>query len=245
MSTSGAWSERILRVTDYIQANLERELSPTELAQVAGFSAHHFHRVFRGMVGESVMGFIRRLRLERGAQRLKFGGSPVTDVALASGYGSHEAFTRAFRSRFGTSPSMFREQHRVSVAELEVQIVERAPSTCLTRRFVGDYGECARAWAELESIVAGHPELPPSGRSLGMAYDDPEVTAADQLRYDACLEFAPAPRRDAAPAGTTVRTIPGGRYAVATHRGPHETLTETYVALLGRWLPVDFKKVAA
>lgn len=71
-----AWVERILRVVDYIGSHLDDELDPKELAKIAGFSLHHFHRVFRGMLGESVMGFVRRLRLERAAMRLKFSDEP-------------------------------------------------------------------------------------------------------------------------------------------------------------------------
>ncbi|MEL6185057.1 MAG: helix-turn-helix transcriptional regulator, partial [Myxococcota bacterium] len=99
---SRPWADRVLDVLDEIHARLDDDtLEPAQLADHAGFSRHHFHRVFRGMTGESVMGLVRRLRMERAAQRLRFGDAPVTDVALASGYGSHEAFTRAFRDRFG------------------------------------------------------------------------------------------------------------------------------------------------
>jgi len=62
------------------------------------------HRIFRGVVGETVAEHIRRLRLERAAQRLKSGERPVTEIAFEAGYEAHEAFTRAFRARFGASP---------------------------------------------------------------------------------------------------------------------------------------------
>ena len=86
---------RILRVLVYIQGHLDDVISLDDLAAVAHFSPYYFHRVFRGMVGESVMGHVRRLRLERAAHRLKSGDHPVTRVAFEAGYETHEAFIRA------------------------------------------------------------------------------------------------------------------------------------------------------
>src|SRR5581483_703519 len=111
-NTERAYKERILRVLVYIQDHLDEAISLEELAALAHFSPHHFHRIFRGMVGESVMEHIRRLRLERAAHRLKFTDQPITRIAFEAGYETHEAFTRAFGAIFGTSPSHFREKHR-------------------------------------------------------------------------------------------------------------------------------------
>ena len=118
MKSSEQWVERILRVVDHIQANLDAELRPEELADIAGFSLHHFHRVFRGMLDESVMGFIRRLRLQRAAHQLEFGQAGITEVAFGAGYRSHEAFTRAFTAAFGKSPSRYRDEAVRAMADV-------------------------------------------------------------------------------------------------------------------------------
>ena len=64
-STLNDYKQRILRVLVHIQRNLDETTPLEELAAIAAFSPYHFHRVFRGMVGESVKEYIRRLRLER------------------------------------------------------------------------------------------------------------------------------------------------------------------------------------
>src|SRR5436190_9441013 len=110
--TEQTYKQRVLRVLVHIQQHLDDALDLDELATVAHFSPYHFHRVFRGMVGESVMEHVRRLRLERAAHRLKFGDQPVTRIAFDAGYETHEAFTRAFGAMFGESPSQFRTTHR-------------------------------------------------------------------------------------------------------------------------------------
>jgi AraC family transcriptional regulator len=66
----------------HTQNNLDRPLSLEELASIASFSPYHFHRIFRGIVGESVKEHVRRLRLERAAHRLRFTGQPVTEIAF-------------------------------------------------------------------------------------------------------------------------------------------------------------------
>ena len=81
-STLEDYKKRMLRVLVHIQQNLDEALSLEELAGIAYFSPYHFHRIFRGMLGESVKGHIRRLRLERAATRLKHGNIPVTHIAF-------------------------------------------------------------------------------------------------------------------------------------------------------------------
>jgi len=98
-------------VLAYVQAHLDEELTPRQLAVVACFSEHHFHRIFRAVVGESVMDHIRRLRLERAAFQLKTSRSSVFSVALDAGYGAQEAFTRIFQAYFGLAPRVFRQAH--------------------------------------------------------------------------------------------------------------------------------------
>src|SRR5262249_9589306 len=96
----------------HIQKNLDSPVSLEDLAAIASFSPFHFHRIFRGMVGESVKEHVRRLRLERAAHRLRFTGQPVTEIAFDAGYETPESFTRAFGGMFGEAPTAFRNSPR-------------------------------------------------------------------------------------------------------------------------------------
>ena len=90
-STAADYHERILRTLAHIQAHLDDALDLDGLARVACFSPYHFHRVFRGLVGEPVQEHVRRLRLERAAHRLKLQDNPVTDLAFeAPGRGRNQ-----------------------------------------------------------------------------------------------------------------------------------------------------------
>jgi AraC family transcriptional regulator len=76
------YEERILRVLVYLQRHLDRSPSLEDLAAVAHFSPFHFHRIFRGLTGESVQAHQRRLRLERAAGQLRQSADPVIRIAL-------------------------------------------------------------------------------------------------------------------------------------------------------------------
>jgi AraC family transcriptional regulator len=101
------YERRMNRVLDYIDNHLDAQLDLPLLADVANFSRYHFHRLFAAWIGETIGDYVRRRRLEVAAYKLSVGGT-VLDVALATGFGSGEAFARAFKSRFGCTPTEWR-----------------------------------------------------------------------------------------------------------------------------------------
>ena len=80
-----------------------------EMARAACFSRRQFHRLMLQVLGETPGTHQRRLRLDRAAWLLLTSRATVLDVALETGFENHETFTRAFRTRFGLTPSAFRE----------------------------------------------------------------------------------------------------------------------------------------
>jgi len=92
-----------------IEAHLFEPLSVAALADAVGLSPWHFSRAFSARLGESVMGYVRGRRLEAAAFRLSAANPPtLIDLAFDCGFESQEAFTRAFRRRFGQPPGQFR-----------------------------------------------------------------------------------------------------------------------------------------
>lgn len=91
-----------------VASSLDEALDLESLAAPACMAPLHFHRVFRGLVGETPLQLHRRLRLERAAWRLAQQPDTVLRIALDAGYETHEAFTRAFRDAYGRSLSEYR-----------------------------------------------------------------------------------------------------------------------------------------
>ena len=110
--------DRIEQVQRYISEHLDQSLNREVLADIAGFSIPHFHRVFTACTGESAINYVRRVRLLRAGQKLRMGAVDIMVVALAAGYESHTSFSKAFRKQFGISPSAFRKLNCASATVL-------------------------------------------------------------------------------------------------------------------------------
>src|ERR1700752_802847 len=94
------------RLSAIVTNSLDTQAKTHDLARQAYQSRTQFHRLFRAVVEETPAAMRRRLLLERAAYQLGHSGMSVTEVALDANYGSLEAFTRAFRKAFRTSPSI-------------------------------------------------------------------------------------------------------------------------------------------
>jgi AraC family transcriptional regulator len=110
--TQTFYEAAVRRAAERVAADLDRALDLQALAREAALSPLHFHRIFRGMLGETPLELHRRLRLERAASALASTGAPITDVAFSAGYETHESFTRAFREHYACSPTEFRRRRQ-------------------------------------------------------------------------------------------------------------------------------------
>src|SRR5712692_6912522 len=223
--TQQYYQERLLRVLLHIQRNLDQRLELEQLAGIACFSPFHFHRIFRGMVGESVMEHVRRLRLEQAAQKLRFSDRPVIDVALDAGYESHEAFTRAFSARFGMPPSSYRKSRRPGApAEVaEVRLENFGPKRVAFIRHVGPYHEVGTAWQKLMTWAGMRGLLGTGPLILGIVYDAPDVTPEAKLRYHAAVAVGDGVQGEGE---IGIQEIAAAEYAVIAHIGTYDKIQE-------------------
>ena len=239
--------ERITKVMLFIQARLDEPPTLEEVATVAAFSPFHFHRLFTAYTGESLSAFVRRLRLERAANRLRQTFDSITEIALDAGYETPSNFGKAFRQQFGQSPSEFREENHLldtavfqnTVNEeptiVKPRIVILEPQKVLFVRKTGLYSEASKAaFSVLMRFVYSNRLINKETQMIGISHDSPDITDASKLRYDACITVT----EDVPPQGElNVQMIAGGRYAVFTHKGTYENFSETYRLIFSQWLP--------
>jgi len=110
---------RIDRVLHYIEANLTKKISLAEVAEVSCFSAFHFHRIFSGIVGETVNDYIARRKLECAVNLLIFKKDlSITQVAYDSGFSSSANFSKAVKLHFGFSPTEIRNPEKVKDSKI-------------------------------------------------------------------------------------------------------------------------------
>lgn len=263
MTTAGSrdeYARRMHRVLEAIDHRLDQPLDLAQLAAVANFSPYHFHRVFAAWMGETLGDYLRRRRVELAATRLA--SQPrlsVLRAALSVGFGSGEAFTRAFKSRFGSAPSVWRAQRKndqakgntdqawrghsgqtetVSAADsqvqMNVQLLERQPTRVAYMRHTGPYGEpISRFWQQQVAPWMATDGLIGRAR-YGISHDDPSVTDPSLCRYDACVEVD---ERYVPSGGALITTLPGGRYGMMRFKGNGAEVFVAWRRLLGEWLP--------
>lgn len=256
-----AYVERINLAIDYVLAHLDGELKLEVVAEAAGLSPFHFHRVFRMAIGETLAQFVKRVRLERAITTLSHDpGRSLTEVALECGFGSSSDFSRSFKQRYGVPPSAFDvEVFRGERREDWEQVVAHANGGRRLERLApgenpdGFEVELRTLPARTVAYVRVHDSYRPGaveaaierfvdwadargladGQWLGYMWDDPEVVAAEQCRYDIGLEVD-----DVAPEGEIGRIeFPPMLVAQLELRGTIDLEMRALDWIFRTWLP--------
>jgi len=108
---------QIQKGIDYIEKNLKNNISTATISSVCGYSVPHLYRVFKAMTGYTVMEYVRKRRLSEAFIDLLTTPKNILEIAVEYGYESHEAFTRAFKSTYASSPSKLRSLDEVNLFE--------------------------------------------------------------------------------------------------------------------------------
>ncbi|MQQ10450.1 helix-turn-helix domain-containing protein [Epibacterium sp. SM1979] len=236
--------KRLLRVVEHIHSAQPQELSLDHLADIAAMSRFHFHRVFHAVTGETAAQATRRIRLYRAAMQLVQGSCPIDQIAAEAGYATVPAFSRAFRARFDLPPGQFRQRGQLGPAPRppligETKMYDVTLETLPDRRLAGldhrgDYMAIGETFEKLNVLASSRNLWPKVQGMLGIYYDDPDATPAQDLRSFAALEIA----ADADVAEPMERaSISGGATAVLLFKGPYAGLHDAYKYLYGVWLP--------
>ncbi len=233
----------------YIETNFGNALTLDDIAKAAGVSRFHLARVFDVRMGRSVMGYVRARRLSLAASALAAGAPDILAVALDCGYGSHEAFTRAFSTAFGVTPEAVREAGTTQTLELQEPILmthtvidTSSPHSLKPGRAMligglsGSYTpETSAAIPALwQSFVQWLPDVP--GRTgeafttYGLAYSQTDTS----FDYMAGVEVD---AKADLPEGFTKVALKPLTYAVFPHTGHISGIRSTWAAIWDKWLP--------
>ena len=101
----------IFRSIGIIEERIQEKLTVENLANSIHFSKYHYQRVFREVVGDSVMRYVTKRRLSLAAEELAETDTSVLEIALKYGFDSHEGFSRSFRAYLGVTPTEYRKYH--------------------------------------------------------------------------------------------------------------------------------------
>jgi AraC family transcriptional regulator len=251
--------ERVNRAIDHVTRHLAEPLRLGDVAKVACFSPHHFHRVFRSVMKETLHDFVHRLRLERAiflmarAKQLR-----LTDVALQCGFGSSSDFSRSFKTMYGVPPRSFdvAAHTRAGRARLMEGFenghrLARLPPGQNPDRFRVRLRELpARRVAylrvtrpyEWDRVVAACERMKTwararglsKGQWLGYQWDTPDVVPLERCRYDVGLVV---PEGAVVGGGVSVVRFPPMTVAEVAMVGSFDLETRAVDWLYGTWLP--------
>lgn len=239
----------------FIEVHLGSDFALAEIADSCGMSRFQLLRAFGTATGQSVMRYVRARRLTEAARALAAGAPDILSVALDWGYGSHEAFTRAFRDQFGRTPEAVRDQrslHTLSLTEpirmdeslivpLTAPRFETAPALLvagLGERFTFETNQgIPLLWQRFAPYLGSIP-----GQRGCMTYGVCcNNDGAGNFDYIAGVEVANFD--DLPPDFRRVR-IPAHRYAVFTHRGHIAGIRGTWYTILNQWFPQSGHQIA-
>jgi AraC family transcriptional regulator len=238
----------------FIESHLAEALTLDEIAGVAGVSRFHMVRAFAAATGCSVMRYVCARRLSEAARALAGGAPDILKLALEADYGSHEAFTRAFRDHFGVTPEAVRASRLDSLKLQEPIIMDStlidnlaAPRfetsqplliAGLGERYTWESG--AAIPGQWQRFRQAEPDIPARvGRvAYGVCCNGDDAGNFDYIAGVEVSDFSDLPRQFA-----KVR-IPEQRYAVFTHRDHISTIRRTVTTIWNAWLPASGLKAA-
>lgn len=251
MSQEEEYVTRILKVLIYIEENIDENLSLESLAKIACYSPFHFHRIFQAIVGETVHDYVKRLRMQIAAGKLRYTEQPVTTIALDASFETPSAFTRAFKQFMGSSPRNYRSLHTAinvmtqKIKELPMikpEKIEKSMSDLhllFVRRY-GDYSESScEAWKAMINYINENHLDRSTLRHFGICHDNPQITSTEKLRYDAAI-LSPSSDKGKGEVGHQV--IRSGKYAIFVHKGSYDGLEEAFNRIFVKWLPDSSEK---
>ncbi|WP_255990157.1 AraC family transcriptional regulator [Chitinolyticbacter albus] len=249
--------ERIQRAIDFIEAHLREKMSMATIAAPTNYSAFHFQRLFRAISGFSVQSYIRQRRLTEAARMLANPQTTILDAAVAYGYCSHEAFTRAFEACFAVPPSEYRKQRNKPAGQRKLDLCTGAPFRdgvggkapdirfLETRTVIGkvyrthlesgnfyaDIGGFYRDFGESGSYL-NIPDRAQPGLCHGVS-----CHYQDDGQFDFVIGEKVIQPATALPEGFTAVSLPAGWYAEFDASGPIDTVPRIRDYIYGIWLP--------
>jgi AraC family transcriptional regulator len=248
MTRNGVATDPIARALWFIESHFAQEITLDDVAAVAGVSRYHLSRTFSLATGSGLMAYVRGRRLSEAAKALAGGAPDILAVALEWGYGSHEAFTRAFRERFDLTPDAVRAQGTVAhlplmealrmddsmtIALDPPRIVEN--SGLLIAGLNERYDHTASASIPLQwQRFTPHIDHVPGQvghTAYGVVHNSDDTGHADYLTGVEVKDFSTVP-------GEFSRLkIPPQRYAVFTHRDHISSIRRTWFSIWNKGLP--------
>lgn len=241
----------------FIEDNLDKNITLDTLARNAYCSRFHFHRIFKAVVGQSVMEYIRHKKLVRSVNELLYSNRSIIDIALEAGFEYQQSYTRAFKQAFGFTPAECHGNNRRAIEMLikpkrlgylvnsvkpdfisdpefiespKFNIVGIEGMTTLQNERIGD-SVVPKLWCELFERRKEIFSRIDNETLMGISTSD--MMCENYINYIACCEVEHICN---IPRGMIAKTIPESRYARFIHSGSEKESYDSFDYVFGAWL---------
>jgi AraC family transcriptional regulator len=253
------YQQAIGKAIVFIENHLNEPIKASVVAGAVDYSYYHFHRYFSAVMGESIGSYIRSRRLTQAAWELVHTEKRILDIGLSFCFESAESFTRAFKSRYGITPTVYRKNgidtlissrkpippNKIDLlryADLKPEITIISSTHILGIRFETSIDEnCSVSmWEKLNQqiTVFNDPQL-----SFCRRYEIYEVAdscSAQSFGGDCSINAfigIEYPSRIKTEYGLQTKELSEGKYAKFVHVGTVDTLLNTYQYIWSVWFP--------
>ncbi|MFK8102302.1 MAG: GyrI-like domain-containing protein [Saprospiraceae bacterium] len=245
--------ERFQRLTNFLATNFKTKITSQIVEEISFYSYRNINRIFLALQHETIGQHIKRLKLEKAAEYLKYSKLDILDIALELGYSDLAAFSKAFKKQFHVAPSHFRNTHQLK-AELQQAVISTAPPmtnpnisfvledlpdlAILYLAYEGPYENLSaieNTWTQLTTYATQQNLIAPDTIHLAEILDDDTITETLHCRYHAAIVLSQELTSHLPPFFQT-KIIPSQRYAKFIHRGSHASCEDTYQMIYAHWL---------
>lgn len=239
-------NEYVNRAIDYILNHIGEEISVDEVAKHCNFSKYYFSRLFKMTTGEGIYEFIKRIKMEQSAFRLKVEkGKSITDIGSEYGY-SASNYSSAFKQHHHMSPIEFRRSiidrslihptfnyantqlgtykncdAKISIENLQDYLV-------IYERYIGNYGDLSANWGAFQNKYRHY--ITDKTLLIERTFDDPSITDIDECLYDICISI------DSNCPLENTYILKGGKFAMYHFKGSMEEIYSAYQSIFNVWI---------
>lgn len=242
----------------YIEDHLNEDLKVVDVASKAGYSYFHLNRQFKALLGESIGSYITKRRLANSAKQLLYTNNKIIDIALDNKFESPEAFSRAFKKAYKTSPQKYRKNHFHTLASSKKSLNLKSLDHLITNltvhpkiveiseiKLIGLKEETSlsnnhikQLWEKFYDLIDQIPNQVEYGRKLGICescFENIHFTLTNESIFSDFVGVEVTSTNQVKPPFCS-KVIPKGRYAVFSHKGSLQTLPQTIDYIWGTWL---------
>lgn len=240
--------QRYQKLLSFIDEKFKEEISIPDIEAVCHYSYRNINRIFEALHQETIGKYIKRIKLEKAAQHIKYSSESFSNIAYDMGFADLATFSKAFKNHFHCTPTAFREGNKIVSTHLAKEAtngttisfeLESLPAFDMLglsyRGLYEDIEAIKKTWQKLVDYLDKKNMLRDDNIFLAEILDDDTISEAIHCRYNVGIV-----RNEPLPfdvdAYFSIKTIPRRRYAKFVHKGSHESCLHTYQKIYSSWM---------